>query len=257
MAQRFTRSAGAFEPAAAAARLIVGAGWCASTAYPNQATPIKPQLLRSAKREHSCALPNILESISPMTAYSEFLSDGRSGRGRPAKSRTPWPPTRSGRLQKVLFCGAIAIASCAATVGALTQQSAPAPRSAPLIAAARVAVEAAPATALRPVAVANIQQQEAAVCGDFKASFLNQQCSKFHPSRPVQPHRVATWILAHPAEPMPPSVAVTPTAPPSQPTKTTNNSAERHIKRTAARTEPPSMSSRQRAELALPDRSYE
>jgi hypothetical protein len=191
-----------------------------------------------------------------MGAYSELLSDWRDGWRRPAKSRTPWPPARSGRLQKVLFCGALAIASCAATVGALTQENTQAPRTLAVAPTPRVALDAARATAAPPVAAANPDSEthETAACGDFKVSFLSQQCSKFHASRPVRPHRVATWILGHPAASTPSPLARTPNAPPSELRKTTNNLAERHVRKTAASTEPSAWPPRRRADIALPDR---
>lgn len=192
-----------------------------------------------------------------MRASSEFLFNRRGRRASHGKSVTPWPPARSRHWQTVLFSGALGIACFAATVGALTQESERTPRPRSVMAISRAAIEATVAVAPAPVMVAETHPHVVDTCGDFDILFLNSQCLKFHPRRQVRPHRVATWIIAHPAQPTPQPVAVTPSAPPGQQTAATHNPVERHVKKTAARTEPSAMPPRRRADLDLADRAYE
>jgi hypothetical protein len=85
---------------------------------------------------------------------------------------------------------------------------------------------------------------------------LSQQCLKLHARRPVPQHRVATWIIAHPATVTAPSVTVRPPGPSSEPANATNT-AQRHAKKAVARTEPAATPARRRADLGLSERSYE
>jgi hypothetical protein len=151
-----------------------------------------------------------------MSVRSQRFADPRRGRPQRAKSVVLWAPARSGALRTILICVGIAGASFAAAFGALPEATAS--RLASAISTSRSPIETAAAKTTAPAADASakLPTQTADACDNFDFSFFNTQCVKFHERRRARPHRVATWMFAHPIAPVTSATAAAPAAPTSE-----------------------------------------